>query len=111
MEKDTKKSKTLNKINIFSVEREVILEDNTKLHVVFDVMENGEKYIILTDGEAFIFTKEINGRLEELEDAGEMDIILNLLADFFEENILVDQNGNSIMDKLMTDAEEEYNED
>ncbi|AZZ65217.1 hypothetical protein DMC14_000095 [Metamycoplasma phocicerebrale] len=106
MNKDIEIKKSPKKLYIFSEDREIILEDNSKAYVLFEIIENGEKFLVLTNGEAFIFTKEVNNRLEELEDSGEIEILLDLLSDFLDENILVDKDGNSIMDKLILDSEE-----
>ncbi|ENY53720.1 hypothetical protein [Metamycoplasma alkalescens] len=98
MTEEQKELKKLNKINIYSQDREIILDDNSKLYVVFEIEENGEDFLVLTDKEAFIFAKIENDKLVEIKDEAIIEILLDLFDQFLEENELVDENGKSLME-------------
>ncbi|WP_027122732.1 hypothetical protein AB5V95_00615 [Metamycoplasma spumans] len=92
------------KINIFVPEREIILDDNEKLYVIFQIEENGETYFSLTDskGEGLLFAKDVNGELTEVDDEGEIDILVDLLFEYAENNYVLDRDGKSdLLEKLI----------
>lgn len=95
-----------NKILVCSPEREIILEGDERLWVIFETEQNGEKYLVLTDKDGIILTKEVNDKLELVEDEGEASILLDMLDSFLEENELIDENGNSFENELFEYEEE-----
>ncbi|TPE57529.1 hypothetical protein FJO69_01175 [[Mycoplasma] falconis] len=87
---------------VFSPENEITLNDGEKVYVLFDLYENGERFMVLVNDEAFIFVKEENGRLIEMTDEGEIDILIDLVEQFAEENFVLDRdNKSNLMDRLM----------
>lgn len=80
-----------NKILVCSPEREIILEGDERLWVIFETEQNGERYLVLTDKDGIILTKEVNDKLELVEDEGEASILLDMLDSFLEENELIDE--------------------
>lgn len=97
------------KINIFVPEREVILENDLKLYVLFTFEENGDVYSILTDGEALYWFKEQNDDFLIIEDEGEIDILVDIVDNFAKEYYVLDRDGKSdLMKKLI--GEDEINE-
>lgn len=102
------------KVNIFTPEREIILDDNEKAYVIFQIEENGETYYSLTDskGEALIFAKDVNGELIEVDDEGEIDILVDLLFEYAENNYVIDRDGKSnLLEKLMGEDEDDSSVD
>ncbi|BAQ54346.1 hypothetical protein [Mycoplasmopsis arginini] len=95
-----------NKILVCSPEREIILEGDERLWVIFETEQNGERYLVLTDKDGIILTKEVNDKLELVEDEGEASILLDMLDSFLEENELIDENGNSFENELFEYEEE-----
>ncbi|MGX9339386.1 MULTISPECIES: hypothetical protein [unclassified Mycoplasma] len=93
------------KLFIFSQEREIILENNVKMWVLFSIEENGEKYIFLTNKKGiFLFRQTKSHILEEVEDEGIVSILSDLLEEFANEFELVDENGESI-EHILFEAE------
>lgn len=95
-----------NKILVCSPEREIILEGDERLWVIFETEQNGERYLVLTDKDGIILTKEVNDKLELVKDEGEASILLDMLDSFLEENELIDENGNSFENELFEYEEE-----
>ncbi|PWC08717.1 hypothetical protein DIE66_02835 [Mycoplasmopsis arginini] len=91
---------------VCSPEREIILEGDERLWVIFETEQNGERYLVLTDKDGIILTKEVNDKLELVEDEGEASILLDMLDSFLEENELIDENGNSFENELFEYEEE-----
>lgn len=46
-----------NIINLDVVDRQLTTSDGEKLYVIFDIEENGEHYLVLTDYDAIILLK------------------------------------------------------
>ncbi|ENY68502.1 Hypothetical protein MAU_5800 [Metamycoplasma auris 15026] len=99
MIKETKK----NKINIFSAEREIILEDDEKIYSVFEIEENGNIFAVFATHEALIFAQRKEDEIIEIEDEAIIDILFDVLEKFFEENDLVDKEGNIITHNYFND--------
>ncbi|TPR54367.1 hypothetical protein [Metamycoplasma neophronis] len=95
-------------VNIFTPEREIIVDDNEKLYVLFQIEENGELYFCLTNGEALMFAKDVNGELSEVDDEGELDILVDLVAEYAENNLVLDRDGKSdLLAKLIGEEVDE----
>lgn len=91
-----------NIINLDVVDRQLTTSDGEKLYVIFDIEENGEHYLVLTDYDAIIFTKEQDQNLIEVTDEGEIDILVDLTMEFAENNFVLDKDGKSdLMKKLI----------
>ncbi|AXE60864.1 hypothetical protein DA803_02050 [[Mycoplasma] phocae] len=94
-------------INIFTEDRRIITDDGDEIYVLFDLEENGDYYLILTDGEALFFVKEHNGKITEIDDEGEIDILVDLLFKFAKDNLVLDRDQKSdLLAKLIGDDSE-----
>ncbi|QJG66593.1 hypothetical protein HGG64_02680 [Mycoplasma phocoeninasale] len=94
-------------INIFTDERKIITDDGDEIYVLFDLEENGDYYLILTDGEALFFVKENDGKITEVNDEGEIDILVNLLFEFSKDNLILDKDQKGdLLAKLMGEDSE-----
>ncbi|MGC7159353.1 hypothetical protein [Metamycoplasma hominis] len=91
-----------NIINLDVVDRQLTTSDGEKFYVIFDIEENGEHYLVLTDYDAIIFAKEQDQNLIEVTDEGEIDILVDLTMEFAENNFVLDKDGKSdLMKKLI----------
>ncbi|BAP39547.1 hypothetical protein [Metamycoplasma canadense] len=96
------------KINICSSERQIILENGDIFYVLFEIDENGEHFIALTDKKSILFAKidSKNEELVEVEDEAVIEILLDLLDEFLENVDIVDEKGNDLSKLLLVDQEE-----
>lgn len=98
-----------NVIKIMTPERQIELEDGSKMYVIFDYNEAGDRYLaLLSEAGDIVFAEDKNNSLQEVLDDGIFEILSDLLDDFLDENTILDKDGNE-MQFLEEDQEDKEN--
>ncbi|WP_412031417.1 DUF1292 domain-containing protein [Metamycoplasma buccale] len=103
-----------NKIELFTKEREIIVEvDNKKqvMYVIFTFEENGDHYFLLTDENELYIAKETSeNQLIIINDDDEIDIVTDVVYQFNSENLVLDKEGNDFLAKFIVNNDGVENE-
>ncbi|AWX42745.1 Uncharacterised protein [Metamycoplasma cloacale] len=87
-------------IKLFTEERKMLIQfenQNMEYYVIFSFEENGDVYYLLTDREKLIIAKSQDNKLVEITDEKEIEIISEIVDEFANEHLVLDENGNDFL--------------
>ncbi|AWX69710.1 hypothetical protein [[Mycoplasma] anseris] len=99
------------KFNLFVEERKIQINNET-FYIILEFEENGDHYLIVTNKDVIISFKADPKNPENLlpiydEEAKELEIIETIINDYYDHNLLLDEEGNDFLARFFEDQEEE----